>query len=189
MILWWVQIVTRVYLSLGTNINREFHITACLDYLYQAFGSLVMSSVYESESVGFFGDPFYNMVVGIDTDLSPGELSRDLKMLEDLHGRDRQGPRFSSRTLDVDILTYSDLCGDYEGLGVSDRIKLPRDEITKNAFVLKPLAEIAPDTKHPKLAVPYSQLWAEYDRTQQKLRPVDFVWQRQSISSSDASVY
>lgn len=168
--------MTRVYLSLGSNIDRHRHIEAGLDALASLFGDLQVSSVFESEAVGFTGDHFFNLVVGIDTDLTLGSLSDQLKSIELANGRQRRGPKFSSRTLDIDILSYDDFVGEEAG------VKLPRAEITKNAFVLWPLAEIAPGVRHPQLGVSYSELWQAYDKSRQALWPVDFVWHGRVIS-------
>ncbi|MBN8429286.1 2-amino-4-hydroxy-6-hydroxymethyldihydropteridine diphosphokinase [Microbulbifer salipaludis] len=159
-----------VYLSLGSNIEREKHLSAGLDALVKAFGDLRISQVYESESVGFAGDDFYNLVAAIDTDLSVGALALHLRQIEDENGRQRSGPKFSARTLDIDILTYDELTGEVDG------IQLPRDEILKNAFVLLPLSELAPDTLHPVVGKTYQQLWEAYDQSSQKLWPVEFDW-------------
>lgn len=168
--------MAEVLLSLGSNLNRERYILAALDALADMFGELALSSVYESEAVGFNGSPFFNMVVEIKTDKSVGELSRMLKQIEDNNGRQRQGPKFSSRTLDIDILTYDDLVGEVDG------VLLPRDEVDKNAFVLWPLAELKPDCLHPVRQQTYARLWTDYQQDQ-KLWPVDFVWRNQQISS------
>lgn len=159
-----------VYLSLGSNIDRNKHLSAGLDALVEAFGDLKMSQVYESEAVGFDGDNFYNLVAAIDTDLSVGELALKLRDVEDENGRLRSGPKFSARTLDIDILTYDDLSGEVDG------VKLPRGEILKNAFVLLPMSELAPETLHPVTGKTYLQLWDEYDQDSQKLWPVEFDW-------------
>lgn len=165
-----------VYVSIGSNQDRTRYIRASLDALQSEFGLLTLSSVYESEAVGFDGDNFYNMVAGFETELSVGDLSKRLKGIEDDNGRCRQGPKFSGRTLDIDILTYEDLIGNCEG------VQLPRDEITRNAFVLLPLAEVAPTVAHPVLDQTYANLWQAYDQTQQRLWSVDFSWQNRLIS-------
>ncbi|WP_160151491.1 2-amino-4-hydroxy-6-hydroxymethyldihydropteridine diphosphokinase [Microbulbifer sp. ALW1] len=159
-----------VYLSLGSNIDREKNLSAGLDALVEAFGDLRMSQVYESEAVGFDGDNFYNLVAAIDTELSVGELALRLRHIEDDNGRLRSGPKFSARTLDIDILTYDELTGEVDG------VKLPRGEILKNAFVLLPISELAPDILHPVADKTYLQLWDEYDQDSQKLWPVAFDW-------------
>ena len=166
-----------IYLSIGSNIDRQQNITAALDALVDNFGQLLISSVYESEAVGFNGDPFYNLVVGITSGLSVGALFNVLRDIEFKHGRCRSGERFSSRTLDVDILSYDDAVGEIEG------VKLPREEVLYNAFVLQPLAEIAPDDMHPVEQKTYQQLWTEYDKNKQKLWPVDFIWRGEQISN------
>lgn len=163
--------MTAIYLSLGSNVDRHKNITAALDALADLFGELQISSVYESKSVGFDGSNFFNLVVGADTDLSIAELSETLKRIEDENGRKRNGPKFSPRTLDIDILTYGDF------VGVENGIELPRAEITANAFVLLPLAEIAPNVLHPQLKKTYSDIWREYDQTSQVLWAIDFEWQ------------
>ncbi|MDX1634445.1 MAG: 2-amino-4-hydroxy-6-hydroxymethyldihydropteridine diphosphokinase [Marinobacter sp.] len=169
----------RVYLSLGSNIERERHITAALDGLAAEFGDLVVSSVYESEAVGFDGENFLNLVVGIDTDRSVAELSALLKQMEADNGRRRDLPKFSARTLDLDILTYDDLTGTIDG------VELPRGEILRNAFVLRPMAEIAPDTRHPLDGRSYRELWQAYERDQ-KLWAVSFTWQGRQVSPRPA---
>ncbi|MEN0038499.1 MAG: 2-amino-4-hydroxy-6-hydroxymethyldihydropteridine diphosphokinase [Cellvibrio sp.] len=170
--------MTAIYLSLGSNVDRHKNITAALDALAELFGVLKISSVYESKSVGFDGSNFFNLVVGADTDLSIAELSETLKHIEDENGRKRNGPKFSPRTLDIDILTYGDFVGNESG------IELPRAEITKNAFVLLPLAEIAADVFHPELQKSYRELWAGYDQTSQSLWSIDFEWRGKKISAA-----
>lgn len=162
--------MAQVFLSLGSNIDRARHIRAGLDALAQQFGELQVSRVFESEAVGFDSDNFYNLVVAIRTRLPVGQLALRLREIEDANGRLRAGPKFSARTLDIDILTYDDLTGTVDG------VRLPRGEILKNAFVLLPLAELAPDAVHPVEGKTYRQLWDEYDQASQKLWPVDFDW-------------
>ncbi len=167
--------MARVYLSLGSNISPHTYISASLDELATCFGDLTISSVYESEAVGFEGDNFLNLVVGVDTELSVGELSKTLKNIEDKHGRERSGPKFSGRTLDIDILTYGDRRGTIDG------VVIPRDEVVKNAFVLLPLSEIAPTECHPVFGTTYQELWAQYC-VPQKLWKIDFIWRKRRVS-------
>ncbi|HEX9803962.1 MAG TPA: 2-amino-4-hydroxy-6-hydroxymethyldihydropteridine diphosphokinase [Gammaproteobacteria bacterium] len=160
--------MARVYVSIGSNIEREANIRGGVADLQERFGELTLSPVYESEAVGFDGDNFYNLVAAFDTGLDVLEVARVLREIEDAHGRTREGPRFSSRTLDIDMLLFDEL------LLQQGKLELPREEITKNAFVLWPLAEIAPELEHPVLHQTYAELWAAFDKEKQPLWPVEF---------------
>ena len=118
--------------------------------------------------MGFEGDPFYNLVIGLETLQTVAELAEVLRKIEDDYGRRRDTPRFSSRTLDLDLLTYDDV------VGVVDGVSLPREEITEHAFVLCPLAEIAGPEIHPVQLKSYADLWRNFDKAAQELRRVDF---------------
>ncbi len=161
--------MTRVFLSIGSNIDRETNIRAGVAALRECFGELRLSTVYESEAVGFEGDPFYNLVAGFETDITPEELVAALRAIEDRHGRVRTGPRFSSRTLDIDLLLYGDAVFDTP-------VVIPRKEITRNAFVLLPLAELAPEAVHPLTGKTYAAMWEAFDKASQPLWPVPFDW-------------
>jgi len=162
--------MVRVYVSIGSNIEREANIRGGVDDLRAHFGELVLSQVYESAAVGFDGDNFYNLVAAFDTEMDVLEVAHILHAIEDEHGRTREGPRFSSRTLDIDMLLYDDL------IIKEGKLELPRDEITKNAFVLWPLAEIAPELEHPLLKRNYAALWEAFDKEKQPLWPIPFSW-------------
>lgn len=157
---------TQLTLSLGSNIDAPRNIRSALNSLTQRFGPLRLSSVYESEAVGFKGDNFLNLVAVTNTDLSLIVVQEYLKYLEISQGRDRQQEKFSSRPIDVDILTFGDSDGSEIG------ITLPRPEITRNAFVLLPLAELLPEQIHPPTKRSYAELWADYDKSSQRLWPV-----------------
>ncbi|MDZ7853969.1 MAG: 2-amino-4-hydroxy-6-hydroxymethyldihydropteridine diphosphokinase [Halomonas sp.] len=172
--------MARITVSIGSNIERDRHVRACLDALATTFGSLAISRVFESEPVGFEdGRNFYNLVVAFDSDWPVGELQAWCKRLEFANGRRKGVPKFSPRTLDIDLLTVGDLTGTY------DEVELPRDEILKHAFVLKPLAELLPDARHPLTGKTYHAHWREFEAGQQRLWPVDFVWQERCISAKD----
>ncbi len=149
--------MSRVYISIGSNVNRRRNILSCIESLRQQFGELSISAVYENKAVGFDGDNFYNLVVGFDTDYPVTAMTPLFRNIESSHDRVRGGERFSSRTLDVDLLLYDDLVLKQKGLDV------PRDEITRYAFVLKPLAELAPELMHPELNKSMRELWHEFE--------------------------
>jgi 2-amino-4-hydroxy-6-hydroxymethyldihydropteridine diphosphokinase len=162
--------MARIYISIGSNIEAEQHLRQAVAELQAHYGQLHLSSVYESESVGFDGDNFLNMVVGLDTDEDVHSVVQTLRQIEDRHGRVRTGPRFSARTLDLDLLLYSDLVLKENGL------ELPRGEITQNAFVLWPLAELAPELLHPVRQQTMSSLWQGFNKDSQKLWPIPLEW-------------
>ena len=159
--------MAQIYISLGSNINKAHYIQCALIALKQHFEHIVHSSVFESEAVGFAGNNFYNSVVGATTDMSLVDVCTLLKQIERDNGRTANDKKFSPRTLDLDLLFYDDVICDSPA-------QLPRDEITKNAFVLQPLSEVAPDFYHPVAKQTIAQLWNEYNNPQQKLWKVEF---------------
>jgi len=146
----------RAYISIGSNIQPEKNVRLAVNVLRDIFGGLEISPVYESEAVGFDGDNFYNLVVAVATDMNVGEVNQCLHDIEDRYGRERNGHRFSSRSIDLDLLLYDDLCGEYDG------VLLPREEIPHHAHVLCPLADLIPAEMHPGLNKTYLQLWREF---------------------------
>ncbi len=157
----------RAWLSLGSNIDPQRRIPAAIEVLREHFGELVVSPVYESEAVGFSGDNFYNLVVGIMTRLPATQLAQRLREIESAHGRVRGAEKFSSRTLDIDLLTYGNETIDDGG------VQVPRDEILRYAFVLRPLSEVAPDERHPVTGLTYRDHWERFDATGQPLWRVE----------------
>ena len=159
--------MARVYVSLGSNIDRQQHIASALRLLDEAFGPLQRSSVYESDAVGFDSPAFYNLVVGFDTEEGPRAVQQVLRQIEEQNARVRT-EQLSARTLDLDLLLYDDLVVEEEGL------KLPRNDITRYAFVLGPLAEIAGKECHPLTGEPYASMWSGFDDSDQTLRRIDW---------------
>jgi 2-amino-4-hydroxy-6-hydroxymethyldihydropteridine diphosphokinase len=159
-----------VYISLGSNIDAANNMRAALKALEAEYGALQISSVYESEAVGFEGDNFLNCVASFFCGKPVEVLISELKTLEDKLGRVRSGPKFSSRTIDMDVVLYGDACGEFAG------VKIPRDEITKHAFVLLPLMELAPDLIDPASEKSMKALWecCCLDMQKQKLWLADF---------------
>lgn len=159
-----------IYISVGSNVEAAKNVQSGITQLRQLFGDLRLSRVYESEAVGFNGENFLNLVVAAQVDMPIMQVSATLRKIEDSHRRDRSTPRFSPRTLDLDLLLYGDEVYCEHGLTI------PREEITKNAFVLAPLTELAPELTHPLLKQNYQTLWEAYDKTSQRLWPIEFNW-------------
>lgn len=158
------------YISIGSNIDKDKNILASLQALEQCFGKLMVSSVYETEPIGFAGDVFYNLVVGFESGLEVKQIAKQLRQIELDNGRTRDSKKFSARTLDLDLLLYGDLI-------VNDgRLRIPRDEIERYAFVLEPLAEIAPALTHPVSHHSYAELWEKFDKTDLKQKRITPAW-------------
>ena len=136
---------------------------AAVAALRARFGDLRLSPVYRTRSVGFDGTDFLNAAAVIESDLDPFALNDWLHALEDAHGRDRSGPRFCDRTLDIDIVFYDALVIDGPG-----HLQIPRNEL-QHAFVLRPIADIAPDFRHPVSGSSMAELWAAFP---QQLEPL-----------------
>ncbi|RMD68317.1 MAG: 2-amino-4-hydroxy-6-hydroxymethyldihydropteridine diphosphokinase [Gammaproteobacteria bacterium] len=155
----------RAYISLGSNIEPERHITRAIEELRRLSPALVLSPVYRSRAVGFEGEDFLNLVAGLDTELPPEQLVERLRAIEDRCGRKRGKARFAPRTLDLDLILYGDR--------VSASPPLPRPEILAYAFVLAPLADIAGSERHPVVKETYRALWEAFDKEDQPLERVD----------------
>ncbi|EPL15193.1 2-amino-4-hydroxy-6-hydroxymethyldihydropteridine diphosphokinase [Pseudomonas sp. CF161] len=159
--------LTQVFLGLGSNIERETHLQAGLDALAAFLQDMRCSAVFESQPVGIKSGPFFNLVVSAFTDLPLNELDRRLKFIEADNGR--YAPDRIGLPLDIDVLLYGDLVGNFDGL------ILPRAEILKNAFVLWPLSLMAPERLHPVAGQSLGTLWRE-SQINQALAPVAFEW-------------
>jgi 2-amino-4-hydroxy-6-hydroxymethyldihydropteridine diphosphokinase len=165
--------LTRIFLGLGSNIEREKHLIAGLDALDGFVTEMTCSPVFESQPVGIKSGLFFNLVVSGLTELPLAELDRRLKLIEAENGR--YAPGRKGLPLDIDVLLYGDQVGDFDGL------ILPRAEILKNAFVLWPMSLIAPDRVHPGAGVCFKTLWADAQIGQQ-LWPVAFEWRGMQLT-------
>ena len=147
---------SRAYLSLGSNIKPEQNLRAAVAALRERFGEVLLSPVYRTAAVGFEGPEFLNAVAVIDSDIHPFALNDWLHALEIAQGRDRRDASYSNRPLDIDIIYFGDLVLDGPG-----DFQLPRPEL-RHAFVLKPLADVAPDFVDPIRGATLAQLWAAH---------------------------
>lgn len=146
--------MARVYVSIGSNQDAADNVRRCVDALRAEFGALDCSPVYVNPAVGFAGDDFLNLVVGFDTARDIPSLKSWLRAREDAQGRVRGADRFAPRTLDLDLIAYGD------EIHADPPAVLPHPDILKYAFVLKPLADLAPHAYHPLARETYATLWA-----------------------------
>jgi 2-amino-4-hydroxy-6-hydroxymethyldihydropteridine diphosphokinase len=160
--------MTPVYLSIGSNIEREISVRYGLKALESCYGELQVSPIYECEAYGFDGDAFYNLVVGFETNLEIEEIEMKLKEIEIQSGRKKGKTSYCPRTLDIDLLLYGDL--------VSEEHDLPRDDVVKYSFVLKPLYDITPDLIHPVEKKSIKALWQQFDDSEQQLTDVSHIF-------------
>ncbi len=157
-----------VYLGLGSNIDPEANIVFAVAELRRRFGAVDVSPVYRAPAVGFDGADFLNLVAGIETDLSPLELLDAIEEIHALAGRERDGGnKWVARALDIDLLTYGDL------VDPERPVRVPRADILDYAFVLRPLAELAPDVRHPVTGRSFAEHWQGFDASDQPLEAVD----------------
>lgn len=160
--------MVRTYIGIGSNTDRDANIRSGMQALKTLGTSIVISTVYESKAYGFEGDDFYNLAVGFDTELEVVALNERLRGIEQQHGRARNVPRFSSRTLDLDLLLYGNL------VRHDQIVDVPRGDILTCAFVLRPLAEIAGQLPHPESGIMISEIWKRFKRPDQQTWPVEF---------------
>ncbi|WIH23037.1 2-amino-4-hydroxy-6-hydroxymethyldihydropteridine diphosphokinase [Photobacterium damselae] len=153
------------YISIGSNIEPEYHLVMALKELrLLSHGQLRVSRIFQAEPVGFDGDSFYNCVVEIKTSSSVDILQSSLKALEIKYGRPIDAKKNQDRTLDLDILLF--------GNEIRERDpQLPRDDLYKFAFVLWPMYELAPEFVVPNDGRSIAELYREI-QFQQQLQPV-----------------
>ncbi len=149
----WKLNVVKIYLGIGSNIEPRKNISAGLESLERLFSKLEISPTYLAPPFGFEGDDFHNLVVSAETDLSIEQVVIVLRQIEFDHGRPEQAEKFSSRSLDIDLLLFGDYVGKVGGY------KIPRNDIDKFDFVLRPLQDIAADELHPVSGKSYAELW------------------------------
>ena len=155
-----------VYVGLGSNIDPEdkLHLGVC--ELRARYGELQLSAVYRSRAVGFEGQDFLNLVASFETDCSPAAVCDEIELIHTLAGRDRNDGKWASRSLDIDLLLYDDLV-------VDDKpVRIPRNDVLEYSFVLRPLAELAPDLRHPVTGRTMLEHWQEFDASSHPLEVV-----------------
>lgn len=163
--------VSFIVISIGSNVEPEQNLRSAVRFLRREFDDLVLSPVYRSAAVGFDGADFLNLVASARTDAAPDWVAARLRHIETDHRRDRSAPRLGPRTLDLDLLLYD------EQVLKKGILRLPRAEITEHAFVLRPLADLLPNARHPLMGMTYSELWARFpQKNAQPLWPIALTW-------------
>jgi 2-amino-4-hydroxy-6-hydroxymethyldihydropteridine diphosphokinase len=147
-----------VYVAIGSNVDPERNVAKAMTGMQRVFPDTRFSSCYRNRAVGFDGDDFLNCVAGFTTDLSVHAVVDQLHAIEALCDRPRDAPRWAPRTMDLDILLYDGL------VCAEPKLKLPRPDLLKRAFMLGPLAELAPEVIHPTEGLTIGQLWQRFDR-------------------------
>jgi len=163
--------MTEVYVAAGSNVEPERNLTLASQELVRVFPDTRFSSWYRNPAVGFQGDDFINFVAGFSSDLPVHEVVRHLQAIETLCGRPRGAPRWAPRSMDLDILLYDALICD------EPKLKLPRPDLLKRAFMLGPLAELAPDLMHPTAGVTIRELWSRFDAAAHPMQKVPAMGQ------------
>ena len=161
--------MTHVVLSLGSNIESEKNIPFAVSEIQNRFGFLEISPVYETTSVGFDGPPFLNLVVGFSSDQDFMSVRDSLREVEAIAGRIRGRKSFDNRVLDIDIILFGEK-------DFSPNFNIPRDEIHKYAYVLKPLCDLYPDNIHPILGEAYHHMWDNFEQNDQSLTQVEMTF-------------
>lgn len=152
------------WVSIGSNVEPARHIRMAVTRLREHFGPLRLSSVYRNRAEGFEGADFLNLVAGFATRETPQGIVDELEKLHVAAGRVRGGERFAPRTLDLDLLLYGDQ--------VIASPQVPRRDITEYSFVLGPLAEVAPELRHPLSGETIAGLWQRFDKARHPLHRV-----------------
>ena len=156
--------MTRAVVGIGSNVSPHAHIALALDILEQSFGPLSTSSVYRCPPVGMSGADFLNLVAAFDTVTPLEALHLQLRDIEAACGRDRSFEQ-TPPCIDIDLLLFGDTVRETDP-------ELPRVDILKHAFVLGPLAELLPETRHPVCGRRYDALWAQMAARSTPLEPV-----------------
>jgi len=159
-----------VFLGLGSNETAEKNLRLAISELGSRYGDLTLSPVFQSAAVGFTGADFLNLVVQLESEDSPRDICEEIELIHNLAGRVRGSDKWESRPLDIDLLLYNDLIQDERP------VRVPREDILQFSFVLRPLAEIAPDQVHPVSGKTYLEHWQAFDAESHPLKETSVVW-------------
>ena len=146
------------YVAAGSNVRPRANLTLALAMLRQEFPGLRVSPAYRNRAAGFEGEDFVNLVAAFPCTLPLPALLARLKEIEHALGREPGAAKWGPRTLDLDLILYGDLTGDFGGK------RLPHQDLVTRAWVLGPLAALAPELRHPVTGERIGELWHRFDR-------------------------
>lgn len=146
-----------VFLGIGSNESAEKNLRLAMRELRSRYGELSLSPVYRSAPVGFSGPDFLNLVVRFESQASPLAICEHIELIHNLAGRVRGSNKWETRPLDIDLLLYNDL------VNPERPVRVPREDVLTYSFVLRPLAELAPDYVHPVTGRTLLEHWQEFD--------------------------
>lgn len=146
-----------VYVAAGSNIDAQANLAQAQEQLARIFGTLSVSPWYRNAAVGFVGQDFINFVFSFHTSLNVHEIQLRLREVEARCGRPPNAPKWAARAMDLDILLYGELVLD------EPQLTLPRPDLLVRPYMLGPLADIAPQLRHPTQGRSIAQLWAAFD--------------------------
>jgi 2-amino-4-hydroxy-6-hydroxymethyldihydropteridine diphosphokinase len=156
-----------VYVAAGSNIQPQVNLRSALSALKRRVGDIRVSKAYRNKAVGFDGPDFINLVMAFETELTLTEVLSVLQAVEGLCGRPRKAPKFEPRTMDLDLLLYGDM------VCATHAITLPRPDLIKRAYMLGPLAELAPALVHPTLKQTMTDLWKGFDQAAHPMQVIE----------------
>lgn len=159
--------MTAVFVAAGSNVQPEENLRRALDVLASHYPELRCSRAYRNPAVGFEGEDFVNLVVRFETDEDVRTVIERLHEAEAACGRARNAPKWAPRSMDLDILLYGSMVANEPGL------VLPRPDLLRRAYMLGPMAELAPDLVHPTTGATMRELWDAFDRAAHEMQPVE----------------
>lgn len=156
-----------VYVAAGGNVEPRARLAQAVALLREAWPTLRVSSAYQNAAVGFEGEDFINLVAAFSTDESLAKVLERLHAIEAECGRARDAPKWAPRAMDLDVLLYGDEVGTFPGA------ILPRPDLLKRAYMLGPLAELAPALVHPTRGITIAELWRDFDHAAHAMTRVE----------------
>ena len=155
-----------VFLGIGSNESPEENLQLAIRELRSRYGELELSPIYKSASVGFSGADFLNLVLRFQSDATARSICNEIELIHNLAGRVRGSDKWESRPLDIDLLLYNDLIEDERP------VRVPRDDILRYSFVLRPIAELAPSHVHPVTGKTLLEHWQGFDAASHPLEEI-----------------